>query len=191
MQLVFFALQPSEETFHAVVIVFGIAFQNQPALLGGEMPPRHVGRNTLSSREFLQILKERAVAGLGPWLDRAIVDGLAGIWYNEIQIEIDGIAEALAARARAVRIIEGKQARLRLLIQRAIVLALKAFIEDQPLRRAAARFPDEFKNGLATRFAIANLDGVDEARARFGIDCQAIHHDVNGLREIHVQQRLG
>src|SRR5258707_1535504 len=163
MQLVFLALQPSEETLHAVVIVFWIAFQNQPALLGGEMPPRHVGRNTLSSREFLQILKERAVAGLGPWLDRAIVDGLAGIRYDEIQIEIDGISEALAARARAVRIIEGKQARLRLLIQRAIVLALKAFIEDQPLRSAAARFPDEFKNGLAPRFAIANLEGIDEA----------------------------
>ena len=72
--------------------------------------------NIARARESLQLLPERAIARLGPGLDRALVDGFAAIGNHEIEIEIDGVAEALAARAGAVGIVERKQARLGLLV---------------------------------------------------------------------------
>ena len=165
MQFVFFALQPIEETLYTVIIVFRIALENEPALVCGEMPPSHVRRNALRPRPFFQFLKQRAVARLVPRLDSAIIDRFARIRHDKIQIEIDGIAEALATRASTVGIVERKQTRLRLLILGSIVFAFEAFVEDQTLGGIAARVRNEFQNRFASRFAIANLDGINEPRA--------------------------
>src|SRR6266581_2128146 len=72
VQLIFLALQPREKAFDAFVIVFGIAFENQPALFGRELTPRYVGGNSAAARPFFGFLEERAVAWLRPWLDGAI-----------------------------------------------------------------------------------------------------------------------
>ena len=119
------------------------------------------------AREFLGVLKQDAVARLGPRLDGAVVERLAGIGDDEIEIEIDGVAEALAARAGAVGIVEGEQARLGLLVDDAVVFALEAIVEDQALGGISRGVGHEFENGFAVPFAVADLDGIDQARARF------------------------
>ena len=69
----------------------------------------------------------------GPRLNGTLVERLALVRHDEVEIEINGVAEALASRAGAVRIVEGKQARLRLLIHRAAAFAFEALVEHQPL----------------------------------------------------------
>ncbi len=138
MELVFFALELLEEPFDAVIIVFRIAFEDKLALLRGELTPGHVGGNALRARPFAGVLLEDAITRLGPGFDGAIVEGFAGIGDDEVEIEIDGVAKALAARASAVGIVEGEQARLGFLIESAVVLAFEALVEGQALGGIAA-----------------------------------------------------
>src|SRR5260370_19146804 len=79
VQLVFLALQPVEKTFDPFVVVLGVALENQAALFGSELTPRHVRRNSAPARPFSCVLEKYAVARLGPRFDRAVVDRLARI----------------------------------------------------------------------------------------------------------------
>ncbi len=169
----------------------GIAFEEQAALVGGEMTPGDVGGNALGARKFLGVLKQDAVTRLGPRLDGAVVQRLAGIGDDEVEVEVDGVAESLAARARAVGIVEGEQARLGLLVNDAVVFAFEAIVEDQALGGISRGVGHEFENSFAIPFAIADLDGIDQAGSRFRIDREAIDDHPDGLREIDVEKRFG
>ncbi len=102
---------------------------------------------------------------------------LGAVRDDEAGVEVDGVAEALAAGARAVGIVEGEEARLGLAIGAVAGGALKGggeagcgylvFGEDAELDFA----------GLA----VAGLDGVDQAAADFGRECEAVGEDENGL----------
>ena len=175
MQLVLLALQPGEETLDAFVFVFGIALENQTALFGRELTPRHVRGDSTATRPFFGFLEQCAVAWFRPWFDGPVVEGLAGIGDDEIQIEIDGISETLAARARSVRIVKGEKAGLRLLVKRAVILAFEALVEDEAFGGISGGVRHEFEDGLALPFAVTDFDGVDETRARFRTDGEAIH----------------
>ncbi len=138
VQLVFFALEPGEETVHA-----GKARAVSPSMMAlrcsaVSCAERHVERNAARAREAFQFLPQRAVARLGPGLDHAFIDRLAAVGNHQVDVEIDGVAESLAARAGAVRIVERKQARLRLLVHQAAGLALEALVEDHALAACGA-----------------------------------------------------
>src|SRR5947208_9836973 len=181
MQLIFLALQPLEKPLHPLIIVFRIAFEHQAPVLRGELPPRNARRNAPLARPRLQTLEKSAIARLGPGLDRAFFDGFAGIGYDQIQVKINGVAKALAARTRAVRTVERRKPRLRFLIQRAVIFAFESFVETQTLARFSRAISDKFENSFALPFAIADLDGVHQTRARFGIHGQAIHKHIDWL----------
>src|SRR6266581_6129448 len=178
VQLVFLALQPGEKTFDPCVVVLRIAIENQAALFGSELTPRHVGGNSAPARPLFCFLEKHAIARLGPRLDGAVVQRLAGIGDHQIQIEIDGIPEAMAAGACSVRIVKREKPGLRLLVESSIVLAFKSFVEAEPLGGIAGAVRGEFKNGFALPFAVTNLDGIHETRARLRIDGQAVHQHV-------------
>ena len=57
-----------------------------------------------------------AVFGGGPGVDGAVGEGLGLVGDDEVGVEVDGVAEALAARAGAVGIVEGEEARLGLAV---------------------------------------------------------------------------
>jgi len=76
MQLVFLALQQIEKTFDPFVLVLGIALENQAALFGGELPPRHVRRNSAPARPSLLPGKSTRVARFRPRLDGAVSSDL-------------------------------------------------------------------------------------------------------------------
>src|SRR5256884_8885141 len=111
-------------------------------------------RNAPLARPRLQTLEKSAIARLGPGLDRAFFDGFAGIGYDQIQVKINGVAKALAARTRAVRTVERKKPRLRFLIQRAVIFAFESFVETQTLARFSRAISDKFENSFALPFEI-------------------------------------
>ena len=89
--------------------------------------------------EALEFGEQRAVFRLGPGLDRAFVQRLRLVGNHQVEIEINGVAEALAARAGAVGIVEGEQPRLGLLVAQIAVLAFKALGKAELLRRLDRR----------------------------------------------------
>src|SRR6266853_2209983 len=93
-----------------------VTIDDQLLLLGIEFVPGNVQRNPRLAREAFEFGEQRPVFWLSPRLDRTFIQGLALVGDDEVEIEIDGVAETLATRAGAVRIVEGKQARLRFFV---------------------------------------------------------------------------
>src|SRR6266852_7017178 len=102
-------------------------------MFSAKLPPRHACRNATSPRPCLSFLKKRAIPGLGPRLDGAIIERFARVRHHQIQIEVDCVSETLAARTSSVGIVERKKPRFRLLVERAVILAFESFVERQPL----------------------------------------------------------
>ena len=131
MQFVLFAFQVVKESAHAEE--FLIAIENSPLLLWFKMRPGNIKRNSRLPGEALHLGGDRPMSGLGPGLDRSLVQSLCLIWNHQIQIEINRVAEALASRARAERVIKREQARLWLRVTNATGLALESLREPQLL----------------------------------------------------------
>ena len=148
-------------------------------MLGPKLPPGDIDCDAAFTCPGFQILKKATVARLGPRFDGALFDGFAGIGDHEVQIEINGIAKTLAARACAIRIVEGKKPRLRLLIQGTVVFAFESLVESQALGPVSGALIDKLENGFALPLAVADFDGVHEARAGLRIDRQAVHEHVD------------
>src|SRR5579863_1118273 len=91
--------------------------------------PRYVERNPRLLGVPLQIGEQRTILRLGPGLNRAFRQCLQLVRDDEIKIEIDRVAESLAPRARAVRIVKRKEPRLWLFIAHIALLALKTLRE--------------------------------------------------------------
>ena len=144
VQLVFLALEMLKESANAAKPRPPSTSPNdEPLLFGVEFIPRHVQRNFGLPRKALQLGEQRPIFWFRPGLDRAFVQRLAFVGNDEVEIEINGVAKALAARTGAIRIVERKQPRLRLFVAAAIVLALEALRKTQPLRSfARAIAPD-------------------------------------------------
>jgi len=82
---------------------------------------------------------------------------------DQIQVEVDGVAESLAARTRSVRIVEGEEPGLGFLVKCPSFLHSNRSLN---VSRSAGfpHRPRQFENGFALPFAIANFDGVNEPR---------------------------
>ena len=190
VEFVFLPFEPLEEAVHPVISGFGIAFDHHVALRGRKIAEGNIERDIVRAGKFLHLDQQRAVARLRPRLNRAFVERLAAVGNHQIDIEIDGIAEALAARAGPVGIVERKQARFGLLIHGAARLALESLVEDHAFRGSARRLGHKFEDRFPASFAIADLDRIDQPRAHFGTDREAVHDHVNRLREIDIEQRF-
>ncbi len=169
-----------------------IAFDDGLELLFGEIANRQIERNAFGAGVTLQIDQILAVARLVPGIDGAFGERFAFVGDHAIDVEIDGVAEALAARAGAVGIVEREKARLGFLIDDAAGFAFEALAEGEALGglRGGVFAGGEFQDGFAAAFAVADFDGVHQARADRGIESQTIHDDVDGLREIQIEQRF-
>ena len=132
---------------------------------------------------------QRLVLGLGPRLDRAFGQRQRLVRNHQVQIEIDGVAEALAARARAERIVEREQPRLRLFVADVALLALEALREAELLCSFA--FARRSLEQHFARFAITLLHRIDDAQARVRRNRDAIDQHQHRFGEIQIEQRLG
>ena len=134
VHLVLLALEPAEEAADAVVVL--VALDDERALLVGQIDPRHVEPDARLARRALQLRQLRAVVRLAPRLDGALVDRLRRIGHDQIHVELDDVAEAVAGRAGAERVVEREQPRLRLLVGDAAGAAFEPLGEHQPARRS-------------------------------------------------------
>ncbi len=123
---------------------------------------------------------------LGPRIDGAFVERERLVGNHAVHVVIDGVAEALAARAGA-----GGQLKLNRIGSgaaefHAAGLALELLVEAQALGCAGGALEDDFAG-----FAVADFDGIDQALVEVGRDRDAVHQDEDGLREIDIEQRFG
>src|SRR6516164_9728400 len=106
MQLVFLALQVAEETPNPGKSLFTL--DDQMAMFGLQSGPRDIERNSPRPGKALQFGSQGAVLRLGPRLNRAFAQSLRGVRDDSLEVEVDGVAEALAAGTGAIGVIEGK-----------------------------------------------------------------------------------
>jgi hypothetical protein len=105
VDLVFLLLEPAEEPANPIVGVT-IALHHEGDFFGAEINPRHVEADSAGLGSALQFREMRAVVGLGPRLDRALVDRLLLIGHDQLQVQLDDVAEAMAGWTGAERVVE-------------------------------------------------------------------------------------
>ena len=169
VDLVFLALEPAEEPAHALEVV-AVAVHHERDFFRRQVAPRHVEAEALGLGGALQLGEMRAVVRLGPRLDRALVDRLLLIGHHQVLIELDDVAEAVAGRAGAERVVEREQARLRILVGNAAGPALEA-LGEQVLNGPPALSLSKGRRQLqrprrAAAFGVRGLDRIGDARAR-------------------------
>src|SRR5262249_35309954 len=128
VHLVLLPLQPAEESADAVELVR--ALDDERLLFVGELRPRDVEANPRFLRSPLQLRELRPIVRLAPRLDGALLNRLRRIGHDQIHVELDDVAEAMARRTGAERIVERKQPRLRILVRDGAAPALEAFGEQ-------------------------------------------------------------
>ena len=108
VELVFFALERGEEAADAGEFV--VAFFDEALLVVGEIVPGDVGGDVggFGGADHLAVVG--AVFGGAPGGDGAVGEGLGFVGDDEVGVEVDGVAEALAAGAGAVGVVEGEEA---------------------------------------------------------------------------------
>src|SRR5215203_2135886 len=92
------------------------AVHHERDFFGAEINPRYIEPDGAGLGSALQLREMRAVMRLGPRLDRALVDRLLLIRHDQLQVQLDNVAEAMAGRAGAEWVVERKQARLRIFV---------------------------------------------------------------------------
>jgi hypothetical protein len=164
--------EPREEAAHAGPGP-AVAVDDEPPLLGREVAPRHVERHADRLRHLLQIGEVRTVVRLGPRLDGALGDRLGLVGHHEIDVEFDDVAEAVAGRAGAERVVEREQARLRRLVRQGARPALEALAEDVPHvgRPVVAELHGP---GRPAALLIGDLDRIGEPGPLVGTRAQPI-----------------
>ena len=91
----------------------------------GECFRRRARVNAADSRRLLEIGEIGPIARLRPGFHSALVQRLALIWNDKVEIEIDGVAESLAPRTCAERIVEREQLRLGIFVSDSALLAFE------------------------------------------------------------------
>ena len=115
----------------------------------------------VSRAKRFRSVKQRAVLGFGPRLDRALIQGQGFVRNHEIQIEVNGVSESLTPRAGAVWVVEREQSRFRFLVANIADFAFEALGETQlfgSLSFARSGFEDDF-----TGLAITDLNRIHDA----------------------------
>jgi hypothetical protein len=104
---------------------------------------------------------------LRPRLDRPLLNRLAGIGNNQIEIELDDVSETMTRRARAEGVVERKQPWLGCFVGEVAVLTLEPLAEDMCFRI----FDGE---GCAAGFAVSHLDRIRQPRPHVTLELHAI-----------------
>src|SRR5207302_7527732 len=93
-----------------------VAFFDKALLVFGEIVPGDVGGDVggFGGADHLAVVG--AVLGGAPGGDGAVGEGLRFVGDDEVGVEVDGVAEALAAGAGAVGVVEGEEAGLGLAV---------------------------------------------------------------------------
>ena len=170
MDLVFLRFQ--------VIEIFANEIEGAVLFRFGEVAERYV------ETHVAQLLQPLLAAGLTPRFDGSFTNGEASVGNHQIDGVIDRVAKSLAPRAGSGGAVEAEQNRLGYLEIEVVVLAVEAFAEEDAFPGGNVE-----KDHLA-RFAVTNLDCIDQALVQVGRNRDAVGQDVNGLRPFDAEQRF-
>ena len=195
MDLVLLPFEPAEEALDAFPLR-AVPFDDKMLLLVGELRPGNVEADAFPGHA-LQFGELRPIVRFAPGFDRVLLDRLRRIGDDEIHVELDDVAEAVAHRARTERIVEREEPRLRDFVLEIARTALEFFREpDHALvasafRRRAQRFGGQVRRKLPRRrgihidresrptpFRVGGLDRIGQPRPHVRIDLHAIDDDL-------------
>src|SRR5262249_10034328 len=150
-----------------------------------------VHRDTVLFGGLLQLGKVWAILRAVPRIDGAIFEGLRLVGDDEVEVEVDGIAKALAARAGAEGVVEGEEARFWLAVLAMAGLALEGGGEAQALPFSGLKVAgyDLIKN--FAKFAITDFGYINNANTVIGADYDAVDESEDGQCEVDLEQRFG
>src|SRR5581483_9909627 len=174
VQLVLLGLEKVEELADEAIDFLTLGFR--------KFAERHVVTELLGG--FPEVSQPGAVLRLRPRFDRAGVEGEVLVGDDEVHVEIDGVAEALAARAGAHRAVEAEQRGLGFYEGHAALLALELLAEAQTVAGGGG-LEDDF-----ARFAITDLDRIDHALVQVRTDRDAVGQHIERLGEVDIQERF-
>ncbi len=114
VELVLLALEQREEAVHAREGTSSV--ENKGLLLRGQIPPGNVERNAVRHAQLGAFRSDTSGIWAGSRDRSRLRRGFRLIGNDEVEVEVDGVAESLAAGAGAVGIVEGEEARLGLAV---------------------------------------------------------------------------
>src|SRR5262245_51942071 len=190
VQLVLLSIQIREKSVNShpcapAALARCAAVPDKFPFLVGQLAVGNIQPDALLTRDSLELMIKMPVARFRPRVDSAFLQGARGIRDHQFGIEVNGVSEAVAPRAGAIRIVEGKQSRLRLEITGPAILALEPLAERQLARRAIrasdGRIGVRKLHTCFTALPITGLQPVNQPLPRFGVNGKAICNDVNRL----------
>src|SRR5271170_6919172 len=129
VQLVLLAFQVGEEAMDAEESI--AAVEDEGLLVGFEVVPGSVHGNAMLLCRLLQFGEVGAIFGAIPRVDGTFFERLRLVGDDEVEVEVDSVAEALATRAGAEGVVEGEEARFGLAVDTMAGLALEGCGEAQ------------------------------------------------------------
>ena len=141
--------------------------------------PRHVEPEPRRFGRALQLGELRAVVRLAPRLDRVLLDRLRRIGHDQIHVELDDVAEAVADSAGAERIVEREQPRLR----HSGTGCAQARHSKRSLNRCTTWTcrlvgPQLDRERRAAAFRVGGLDRIGQPRPQVAVDLHPIDDDL-------------
>ena len=109
-----------------------VTIEHKLLLRRGQFSPGRVERNAMLQGGLPELRLVGAILGARPGIDRAFVQRLLLIRDDQVEIEVDGVAKALAALAGAIGVVEREQPGLRLAVDAVAEFAFKGLGEAQP-----------------------------------------------------------
>ncbi len=184
MEFVLFALECGEESADAGE---GAAAVFDEGLLGwGQVVPRDVGGDVSGFAARSISPWWGAVLGGGPGSDGAFGQGLRAVGDDEVGIEVDGVAEALAAGAGSVGVVEGEEAGFGLAVGSVAGSAFEGGGKAEVLGCGFGVAGDGVELDF-TGLAVTGLDGVYDSCAGVGGDGEAVDEDEDGGIEVQFE----
>src|SRR5437016_10314224 len=108
------------------------------------------------------------------------------IGNHQVQIVVNGVAKALAARASTHRVVKTEEARFRSNQFNTAALARKLFAEKKRGRRRVVG--SGFLEDHFAAFAVTDFGGVHQALMQIGRDYETVDQCEDWLREIDIEQ---
>ncbi len=192
VHFVLLPLEPPEEAPDPLVLL-AVAVDDERPVGRRHVLPRDVQADPPLPGRPLQFREVRAVVRLRPGLDGPLLHRLRLIRHDQIQVQLDDVAEAVAGRAGAERVVEGEQPRLRILVLDAAAPALEPLAEDVPERLAASLRSGmtafrpgassfgcgQFqRKGRPAALLVGRLDRIGEPRQVFPIHLDPVDDDL-------------
>src|SRR6185312_1706925 len=188
----FFELVPRAALLEEEVDLFvPRALHDDLPVLGRQLRPRLQHVDLVVRRDGVEDLLEEGRVALLPWIDRALAQRHLFVGHDEVGIEEELGADAVAVGARALRVVEREHARRDLGIRDAALDAGELLREEHVvhvLPVVVERDGRDLDDALGE--LEAELDRVGQALADVGLDRQAIDVDLDGVLLVLVELDL-